>query len=55
MFAWEKSYVPQPQEEEENKMEKKKKTKKLNLKKIMKKYPLYPVFGTAYFKIINKV
>ena len=55
MFPWEKSYIPTPAEEEANHMEKKRKTKKLNLKKIMKKYPLYPVFGTAYFKLINKV
>jgi|TARA_R110000824_G_scaffold248725_3_gene437725 hypothetical protein len=55
MFPWEKSYIPTPAEEEKNDMEKKRKSKKLNLKKIMKKYPLYPVFGTAYFKLINKV
>jgi len=55
MFAWEKSYIPKPAEEEENKLEKKHKPKKLNLKRIEKKHPFYPIFGSAYFKIINKV
>ena len=55
MFAWEKSYLVKLDEEEENKIEKKKKPKKLNLKKIEKQYPLYPVFGLSYFKLINKV
>lgn len=55
MFAWEKSYIPKPDKEEENKIEKKKKPKKLNLKRIEKQHPLYPVFGLSYFKLINKV
>jgi hypothetical protein len=46
-----KNYMKKPKEV--NTMEKQHKKKKLNPKKMEKKYPYYSVFGKAYFDIMK--